>query len=375
MKNLLKKHKIRIILGLILLLALVYFSKNGVFGKNDYEINNDKQNTIISAPEPSVIIKNEETKKENIDELSDEAVTSYGQESCQDSTRRSIAVMMPTDAITRPLSGISQADIVFEMPVIQDGITRLMAVYGCNVPTEIGSIRSARHDYIDLAHSVDAIYVHWGGSHYALDRLKDGLTDEIDALVNPSNVFYRKNNIPAPHNGFTNGEKILAIAEKLKFRMENKFKGFQRMDCEKESGESAKCKGATDGTLKIGYPGEFRVEYKYDASANSYQRSRGGKKEIDRNNKKQVTAKNVVVMYSQTKQIERDYNDVELDGQGKAEFYINGRKIDGVWKMVSTSVAALLHFYNSSGEDIKFATGNIWVEVMQMNQKTEWSGK
>ncbi|MBU3924750.1 DUF3048 domain-containing protein, partial [Patescibacteria group bacterium] len=163
---------IKIIIGVIIILAVfAYLGNSGFFNRQNYEIINESKGVIISAPETSVVVKND------VDELSDEAVTPYGQESCQNSTRRSIAVMLAIDAITRPLSGISEADIVFEMPVITDSITRLMAVFGCIIPTEIGSIRSARHDFIDLAKSVDAIFVHWGGSHFALDKLKTGAID------------------------------------------------------------------------------------------------------------------------------------------------------------------------------------------------------
>jgi len=365
---------IKIIIGIIIVFAIVfYFGKSSFSGKNNYEITNNKQDAALASPEPSAAVKQEEIKNENTDEFSDEAVAPYGQESCKDSTRRSIAVMLATDAITRPLSGISEADIVFEMPVITDSITRLMAVFGCTLPAEIGSVRSARHDFIDLAASVDAIYVHWGGSHFALDKLKTGVIDEIDALVNPYDVFYRKSGLPAPHNGFTSGEKILSAAKKLNFRLENKFKGFSRMDCEKESEQSAKCKNAIDGKLAIGYPGEFRVEYKYDAATNSYLRSRGGKKEIDRNNKKQVTTKNVIVMYAESKQIEGDYNDVALEGKGKAEFYVNGQKSEGIWQ--KNPASPKFYFLDSFGTEIKFATGNIWVEIIQTNQKTEWNSK
>lgn len=369
MKNKIKKN-IKLAAGVIIFGIIFYFGVSGNFGKNNYEITNDKQNAAISTSEPSVIIKDNENKKENIDELSDEAVVPYGQESCQNNTRRPVAVMLAIDAITRPLSGISEADIVFEMPVIADSITRLMAVFGCTLPKEIGSIRSARHDFIDLAASVDAIYVHWGGSHFALDKLKTGTIDELDALVNPYSVFYRKNNLPAPHNGFTNGEKLLEAAKKLGYRVENKFKGFPRVECEKESDQFAKCKDAVDGTLKIGYPGEFRVEYKYDAVANSYLRWRGGKKEIDRNNKKQVTAKNVIVMFAVSKQIEGDYNDVALEGKGKAEFYINGIKSEGIWQKNASS--AKFYYLDNFGTEIKFSTGNIWVEIVQLDQKTDW---
>lgn len=371
-----KNKNLKLAIIIIFLAIAGYFGANK-FLKNNFEITNNDQSAQTATPGPTAALKSDsasgENSAENADDLSDEAIAPYGQESCKNPTQRSFAVMLATDAITRPLSGISEADVVFEMPVITDSITRLMAVFGCNMPKEIGSIRSARHDFIDLADSVDAVYVHWGGSHFALDKLKTGVIDEIDALVNPYSVFYRKNNLPAPHNGFTSGDKLLSVAEKLKFRMENKFKGFQRADCEKESDISTKCKGTFDGTLRIGFPGEFRVEYKYDASTNAYLRWRGGKKEIDRNNKKQVTAKNVIVIFAESKQIEGDYNDVALEGKGKAEYYMNGTKVDGIWQKNSSSPK--FYYYDNSGQEIKFATGNIWVEVVQANQKTEWNQK
>jgi len=48
---------------------------------------------------------------------------------CQDYDRRPIAVMLANDPATRPLSGLKDADLVFEMQVVEDSITRLMAVY------------------------------------------------------------------------------------------------------------------------------------------------------------------------------------------------------------------------------------------------------
>src|SRR3989344_6469508 len=61
---------------------------------------------------------------------------------------RPFAVMLSSDKEARPLSGISQADIVFEMPVLDIGFTRIMAVYKCAYPKEVGSIRSSRMDFV-----------------------------------------------------------------------------------------------------------------------------------------------------------------------------------------------------------------------------------
>jgi hypothetical protein len=349
MKTIFKKNKTKIILAAVVLLVVAGLGYKSFLRANNFEVNNPTG----AAPENG---------------LGNDS-NSVSAQSCANEKQRAIAVMLATDKETKPLSGIASADMIFEMPVITDGITRLMAVYRCSFPEEIGSVRSARHDFIPLAKGVDAIFAHWGGSHFALDKLKTGVIDNLDALRNPYNVFYRKAGIPAPHNGFTSGDLLVSVSEKLGYRLENKFEGYPR-----QKAEEAKPRTESDGArLIVGFPGEFRVEYQYNAAQNSYLRSRGGEKEIDKNNSKQAAAKNIAVMYAETKQIEGQYNDVKLEGQGKAEFYFDGGKTEGVWK--KDSEASKLYFLDNSGAEIKFAPGNIWVEILQTNQKTEWSGK
>ena len=99
---------------------------------------------------------------------------------CANWNRRPIAVMEAADVSVRPDSGFSDADLVLEMPAITASITRLMAVYVCGNPPEVGSIRSSRHDYIALAAGWDAIFAHWGGSHFAGEALDKKVIDNLD---------------------------------------------------------------------------------------------------------------------------------------------------------------------------------------------------
>src|SRR3990172_1827636 len=65
--------------------------------------------------------------------------------SCENWNRRPFAVMQPADVSARPAAGFSDADMVIEMPVITASITRLMAIYVCGNPDDVGSMRSSRH--------------------------------------------------------------------------------------------------------------------------------------------------------------------------------------------------------------------------------------
>ena len=115
---------------------------------------------------------------------------------CENWNRRAIAVMQPSDVSARPMAGFSEADMVVEMPVLTNGKPRLMGVYICGNPPEVGSIRSSRHDFIHLAKGLGAIYAHWGGSVFALDKIDQQVIENIDNLNHGGNVggncFFRK---------------------------------------------------------------------------------------------------------------------------------------------------------------------------------------
>ncbi|MBI3671306.1 DUF3048 domain-containing protein, partial [Candidatus Azambacteria bacterium] len=214
-----------------------------------------------------------------------------------------------------------------EMPVITDGITRYMALFQCEEPKEIGSIRSARHDFITIAQSFDAVFAHWGGSKFALDKLQEKVIDNVDALTNPYDAYFRKDTAQAPHNGFTSYERLNNAAEKLGYKKETNFVGYPHI----------KSVSSKEGNydINISYPYPFNVKFTYSSQSNSYLRSVGGFKEVDRNTNKQVEVKNVIVMTAVSKQIEGQYNDVEIESSGEAAVYRNGEIIKGSWERKS----------------------------------------
>ena len=299
---------------------------------------------------------------------------------CHNWSRRPIAIMLAGDNVARPLSGLSEADLVFEMPVITGEITRLMAVYVCGQPEEIGSLRSARDDFIPLAKSLDAIYAHWGGSHFAYQKLKKKIIDNLDALPNPYNAFYRKPGIQPPHNGFTSMERLINSAKKLGYRLEGKFEGYQHYQISDVRYQMSDKKGV----LKINYPYPYNVEYQYNPKTNSYLRWRGNKPEIDRNNNSQIETKNVVIMRARSYQIEGQYNRVEVEGFGEMVIYQNGQEIKGRWQKDKTNQkspegmpsasygASKLYFFDENEQEIKFVPGLIWIEIIEPDKEVKW---
>ncbi len=278
---------------------------------------------------------------------------------CANAGRRPVAVMMAGDPETRPLAGIGQADIVFEMPVTSNGITRFMAVFQCEEPKEIGSIRSAREDFIPLAASFGSVYAHWGGEKDALSKLDGGIINNIDAMKYEGTVFYRKNSVPRPHNGFTTTDLLLEKAESLGYGSEDIFQGYVH-----DRDKVKRNLSSIVSTIEIDYPGQYKVLWEYDEQSNSYLRSRGGSWEIDANSGERVGANAVVVMKTSSRVLSKDYIRVDVVGEGEAVIYQNGSGISGTWKKDSSQMSSKLYFYDMNDQEIKLVPGKIWVEII-----------
>ena len=94
---------------------------------------------------------------------------------------RPVAVMINDLKAAQPQLGVSQADIIYEMPA-EGGITRMVALFqSLDGVGNLGSIRSTRAYYLELALGHDALLVH-AGTVVSADRLIDVLwADRVPA--------------------------------------------------------------------------------------------------------------------------------------------------------------------------------------------------
>jgi hypothetical protein len=323
--------------------------------------------------------------------------------SCEKWNRRPVAVMQPADVQARPAAGFSDADMVIEMPAYTSSVTRLMGVYICNIPEEIGAIRSSRHDYIALASGLDAFFIHWGGSHFALDLLARNVIDRIDCM----NTSYCERwpisgKMRLEDTGHITKEKVLKAMSNLDLRMESNFSGYTHQE---EAPLEDRPEG---GHLRVAFAKPYDAEYDYDRNSNSYLRTWGEEKDIDRNNDKRIAPKNIVVMFAKSEQIVNTkdyealglqdpwegvetikntgvesisgrYNNVEIgdpwydeSDSGPAKYYFNGKEYEGTWKKDRSKIDSKLFFYDGSGGEVKFVPGQIWVEILEPGQSLNW---
>lgn len=304
---------------------------------------------------------------------------------CDNWDKRAVAFMQPSDVSARPLAGLSEADMVVEMPVLPSGKPRLMGVYLCGIPDEIGSLRSARHDFLHIAKGLDAIMVHWGGSQFAKEKFKAGLIENMncnnDGGQSAAQYCFRKDGFAkGVDSGYAKFGKILEGAKKFGYSSEGNFSGYAHQ------GEAPVEDRIDNGILKVGLDsssGNYYVEYEYDKETNSYLRYWAKKEDTDRNNGKRIAPKNVVVLIASQEIMIDDngstYNNVQLgdpwyddSDSGEAFYYFNGKEVRGKWKKDKTRMDSKMLFLDQNGNEIKFVPGQIWVEVLEPGRALKW---
>ena len=150
------KHK-KLILVIIVLL-IVFISMFFIKTKNEGRKENKK--------EESKIEEKKEEKKISIIDIN--------------SKTRPFAVMINNIDVARTVqSGLQDAFIIYEI-IVEGGITRYLALFQDTNTERIGSIRSARHYYLDYALENDAIYVHHGYSPQAANDFYSLGVDRIE---------------------------------------------------------------------------------------------------------------------------------------------------------------------------------------------------
>ena len=132
--------------------------------------------------------------------------------------KRPFAFMFNNIEFAYPQTGTGRADILYEI-LAEGGITRLMGVFDYMKGDRIGSVRSARHYYVDFANEFDAIFIHFGQTHYAIDEIKKLGVDTVSGLSwEGAKAFYRDNSIRAPHNAFASAKGIMQAVKDKKLR-------------------------------------------------------------------------------------------------------------------------------------------------------------
>lgn len=270
---------------------------------------------------------------------------------------RPIAVMIENHPDSRPQSGLNEADIVYET-FAEGGITRFLAIYQSQKPKEIGPVRSARPYYVEWADSYNALYAHIGGSVEGLNLINTLGVSDLNQFSLGS-YFWRDNSRWAPHNVYTTVDKLMSAADSKGYETtDNNILGYQFKDDIEEELRSV----AQKFTVNFNY--SYGPTYTYNVNCNCYYRSLVGVKQIDKNTKERIQAKNVVIVFSSmgSQRVRNStYTTIKTTGTGKAYIYLDGKKITGIWKRVNGKP---IRFYDANVKEIKLNRGTTWIDIV-----------
>ncbi len=279
----------------------------------------------------------------------------------QTEVSRIVGVMIENHNQAQPLSGISDASVVYEAPV-EGNIPRFLALYESPDQVEqVGPVRSARPYYVDwISEYGNAMYMHVGGSDEALLNIKKFGIFDMNEFYR-GGFFFRHAQRSAPHNVYTSSEfwsqGLDAYAENYQNTSFNPWTFADSEVCNIQT--SMNC----EDSVSFAYvKGAYEVEWKYNMEKNLYERYQNGVLHKDADGKI-ITANSVIIQHADMDILD-DIGRRKIDtvGEGLAEVYAFGKKVSGKWKKQERT--SRTQWVLESGENIPLSAGKIWVELV-----------
>ena len=346
-KNLNRKKKTVVISIVLLLIALIVLVV--MFALND------KPNTITKLiKKEKTVVEKEEPKVKIVD---------------LDSKKRPYAVMINNVGAARPYqSGLQDAYIIYEF-IVEGGITRYLALFKDANVDRIGTVRSARHYYLDYVLENDAIYAHWGGSEFAYADIPKLGIEDIDGMN--GKYFWKDKSLPVSteHTAYTKTASLDEAVEKKGYRKElNKDLLLKYSVDSVDLSKDTTVKDAK--SIDIRYSSNTNNHYDYDEEAKVYKRSVNGKPHTDYVTKNQYTFKNIIVYQVQNTSIAGDYKgrqNLNNIGEGEGYYITEGKAIEITWSK-SARDAQTVYKVKSTGENLVVNDGNTFIQVQPKGQ-------
>lgn len=278
------------------------------------------------------------------------------------SKTRPYAIMINNLGVARPLqSGLQDAMIIYEM-IVEGGLTRYMAVFQDQNTERIGSIRSARHYFLDYALENDAIYVHHGNSPQAAADFKTLNIDRISVDASKTGWRDKSLNVSTEHTLFTSIAKLNnGVGNKRKTRNKDFLLNYSETLVDLSTKEGA----IKANNIEITYSGSVKSSYEYDESAQNYKRSVNGKAHTDYVTKKQYTFKNIITYQVSNTSLNdgsgKDRQTLDNIGSGEGYYITNGYAVPITWSKSSRSSQTVYKY--KDGTEIDVNDGNTFIQI------------
>ena len=321
-------------------------------------------------------------------------------------TRRPLTVTIENHLDSRPQSGLSRADVVYEA-VAEGGITRLLGIFYCGAALtgeqkyDIGPVRSARTYFLDWASEYGdyPLYAHVGGAGECGDPT---VHEEAKALCQIRQYGWMNEGTWSDLNQFSLSYKECRRDTRLGANVATEH----TMYCdtvalwEKAADRGLTVKTAVSGNdwdknfrpwlfkeeAKLADRGEvseievyfwknqpdYDVVWQYDKETNSYQRTNGGLVHKDFVTDQALLAKTVIVQLTRERGPVDDKKHLLYDTIGEGQLFVfqDGQVERGTWEKESQT--SRTRFFDSSGAEIRLNRGLVWIQIVPAGNVIEF---
>lgn len=318
------------------------------------------------------------------------------------SQKRPILTMIENHLDSRPQSGLSSADIVYEA-VAEGGITRFMGVFYCGAQAtamKVGPVRSARIYFVNIATEYNTpVYMHVGGGNCSRDEASGQCTSNKKAwaLEELQKLGWRK---PGGNDFDTIGDVGKPVLSRNETRLGREVATEHTMvgslpDAWREAAKRGYTNKMPDGKewllgfkpWKIGVAEtagspannisynfwdnqpDFDVSWKYDTTSKTYLRTMGGTAHTDLENKKQLSATNIIIQFAKEEGPldEHKHMFYNVIGDGTGYYFHDGIAQEIKWKKTKQMDRTV--FTDKQGKEITFVPGQFWVSILPTGNK------
>ena len=371
---------------LVLVILIVYgVSTLGHSPDNDHIDNRDPDDTIFDddwdpdedepprRPDPSPRPRPElDTGIEHFNPLTGE-VMDLGL-----ARARPIAIVLNNLAEALPINGVSKADIIYEYPV-EGGLTRMLALYqDISGVEKAGSIRSARHYTVQLAHSHDAILVAAGRSPQAQQEVRSLNVPFLNEVEGPlRDAFFRdRNRIPGQrvdnlHSVVTTGQRLMLWLPEYDFRLMHED-SYEQTFVFKDEGSSRNGLTANEATVR--YSSSRSTTFTYNSSENLYYVRHASREFTDANDNSKPAFKNILIIKTSVSLIQGDDSgrlNVTTTGNGTGYYISDGKYIEINWSRADQS--SPFRYTLTNGNPLELGVGKTYICIIPTNQDATFS--
>ena len=261
-----------------------------------------------------------------------------------------LAVKIDNSALARPQTGLTDADIVYVLPV-EGGLSRLMAIFSSHYPTVAGPVRSARQDDLTLLRQFGQPGFAYSGATPRLLRYIHRTARIVNLYAGTTSGYYRNWNRAEPYNLYAYPRDLLATAASASPAHDIGF----RFGPPPPGGRARR-------SVSVSYPAS-KFTFTWSAAKGRWLVSMDGVPAVNPRGV-QLAAATVVIQHTTVRTsgfLEQGRRPpfAQSTGSGRALVLRNGHAWAGHWSRPRANDGTT--FTTAAGEPMTFARGQVWI--------------